>query len=128
MEIDFQFNGPTVEAFTCGDCWLLALHLWQDYGYEPIGFFFDKGGLKKGYWCHIAVLTEEGQVLDITGIHDISEMEKEWGPSGTGERVRSMLLIEDSQAIFPDWDAEEHAFMVHNAAMKAASATRLMVA
>lgn len=121
MNIDFKFDYCTNEAFTSGDCWRLASALNLKYGYPLVAFFFDNEGLDNGYWCHFAVQTEDGRVLDITGIHDTSEVEKEWGPADSGPQVDAMIdkAYEDMEPLYPEYDPDETAEWVHEKAVQA---------
>jgi len=69
------------EAFTCGDCWLLAdaLHritgfphafIVPDDEWEPI--------IEDCGWVHVGVLTPDGKFLDVMGLASPTEAAQEW--------------------------------------------------
>lgn len=64
-------------AFTEGDCWILAEQLWFSMR-ATLVVVVSKDDILSGEvdrldsldWCHMAVLTDEGFIVDIEGVHD----------------------------------------------------------
>lgn len=70
------------EAFTYGDCWLLARALNNICGWQMVGIG-SEGGCYRGAerdWIHLLVRTPYGHLLDVEGLHEESEMDVRWGP------------------------------------------------
>lgn len=67
----------TVEIFTEGDCWLLALSLRRLAGI-PLVFFMSDGCEDLEAWHHVAVLLPNGNVLDIEGVSTPNKWVDRW--------------------------------------------------
>lgn len=113
-----------IEAFTCGDCWRLALTMREQYGL-PIAFFaaapipsekpfvFDATTM----WCHVFNMLPDGRFIDVNGIATSEKIHGDWENSlwiscdeypmiivPTEAEVDVMLSGVDS--IYPDVDAD----------------------
>jgi hypothetical protein len=68
------------EAFSFGDCWLLARAMHSITGWQMVAVGNEAGrqigGLRD--WVHLAVRTPHGEILDINGFHDDSMMVDFW--------------------------------------------------
>lgn len=74
------FSPDEHEAFSFGDCWLLARALHNITGWTMVAVGCT-GGFVNGVlrdWVHIAVRTPEGQVLDIGGLHQDADVVTMW--------------------------------------------------
>lgn len=67
--LSFAFPDTVVEAFTKGDCWVLAKDIEAATGY-PIAM----ATYGDGYWCHAGNVLPNGLIVDIEG----TRTEKEW--------------------------------------------------
>lgn len=75
-----------VVAFTEGDCWILAEQLWSFLRATLVVVVskddIDSGAVENLHdldWCHMAVLTDEGFIVDIEGVHtDRAAYLNEW--------------------------------------------------
>lgn len=66
------FTAIEQEAFTYGDCWLLARALCNITGWQMVAVG-NTGGKASGVlrdWVHMAVRTPQGTIVDISGIHE----------------------------------------------------------
>lgn len=78
----YEADPITVEAFTAGDCWVLAreIHALTGWKIVTVGCTAQSDYLEtKRDWCHMANLTPEGHVIDINGIMDADLCLDEWG-------------------------------------------------
>lgn len=65
----------TVEAFTEGDCWLLAIVLSKRTGWPiVIMHVLDE----PGWWRHVAVQHPSGKILDIEGLQSEDDFFDRW--------------------------------------------------
>lgn len=74
------FTAIEQEAFTYGDCWLLARALHNITGWQMVAVG-NTGGKASGVlrdWAHMAVRTPQGTILDITGTHDDKDILDVW--------------------------------------------------
>lgn len=77
---DRVFTPDEQEAFTWGDCWLLARAMHNITGWQMVAVGCS-GGRADGAlrdWVHIAVRTPEGSILDIDGFHTDDETTARW--------------------------------------------------
>lgn len=85
--VAFDYPTDIVRAFTCGDCWLLALALNKlNKKLTLVTISQDK----KGDWCHVAVELPNGFIVDIEGIW----RDKEWLERWHGSYMKNMPRIE----------------------------------
>lgn len=78
----FSFPKETVQAFTEGDCWVLAEEVRKMTGWEKVAVGYDdteEGQKPDFYWLHVANRLPDGRLLDITGIHSDEEFIDRWG-------------------------------------------------
>lgn len=74
------FTPDEQEAFTFGDCWLLARAMHNITGWQMVAVGCT-GGAVDGMlrdWVHIAVRTPQGLILDINGLHTDDEVRDQW--------------------------------------------------
>lgn len=69
---DYDFPPEVIEAFTCGDCWALAIEIAQLSGWTAVTIAY-RG--EPDEWRHVAVRTPAGHILDVQGAWD----ENAWG-------------------------------------------------
>lgn len=89
----------TVEAFTEGDCWALALEIRRLTGY-PLLFSTMFPGRAADYemypedfpWDHVAVMLPDGNVLDVFGIASREAFSVRWG-------TKDSLTVSDSALV-----------------------------
>jgi len=82
------------EAFTQGDCGLLAEELHRRTGYPVVAVGTRGGGLDGTTWEHIAVRAPDGRLLDVTGIQPEAETGLAWSSSGRYEVVFEEIPVE----------------------------------
>lgn len=74
------FTPEIINSFNYGDCWVLALILKRITGWNMVGVGVQgqsqAGGMRE--WCHIAVQTPTGEIVDINGIHEPEEFLYDW--------------------------------------------------
>lgn len=75
----FDFSPEAVEAFTEGDCWLLAIKLNALTGLGIITA--SASDACDDSWYHAANLLPDGTVIDIAGIWSAKEWLSHWGSS-----------------------------------------------
>lgn len=71
-----------MQAFTEGDCWVLAEEVRKMTGWEKVAVGYDdteEGQKPDFYWLHVANRLPDGRLLDITGIHSDEEFIDRWG-------------------------------------------------
>ena len=80
----YQPTPDTIEAFTCGDCWMLAraihdISKWDMVLYNP----YPHRDLD--YWEHVAVRMPDGLILDIEGAHTEDDFLQRWNENAADE-------------------------------------------
>lgn len=63
-DITFNFSPDVVEAFTFGDCWVLAQAIERATGYPLVSATYGKD-----FWIHVGNRLPSGLILDIEGTH-----------------------------------------------------------
>ena len=66
-----------IEAFTEGDCWLLALGLARRTCW-PMVFINDWSGVEEDEWCHVLVKHPDGEWIDIHGKNHPYDVKSHW--------------------------------------------------
>jgi len=113
-----------IEAFTCGDCWRLALAMRECHGL-PIAFYacvptsntktrtFDS----KTMWCHVFNALPDGRFIDVNGVSTGQDIHDEWDGAlciSVGERAKIVvpteaevaLMLEEIEEMYPEVDAD----------------------
>ena len=72
---DYGMPPEVIEAFTCGDCWALAIEIGRLSAWTVVTIAH-KG--EPDEWRHVAVRTPEGMILDVQGAWELSEWGKFW--------------------------------------------------
>lgn len=76
-----------IEAFTYGDCWVLANYLWKNLpGSQLIALAaseknpeYEELNTVAVPWYHMAVLLQDGRIIDVEGVHsDQSAYMERW--------------------------------------------------
>lgn len=105
-----------IEAFTEGDCWLLAEALWMATGTwtlvaisaceeNPVDEVLSSGI----DWVHLAVRTPDGLIVDIEGVHtDLEAYFQRWMP------VAEERYIEPFLDLYEIFDYEEYEDIVRD--------------
>lgn len=108
-------NERTVEAYTEGDCWHLALVIHRRTGWPMV---FARPMARSSdplYWEHAAILMPDGRVLDIMGTHVLESWAEQWG--------RGITIVGDTKALLERWlEDQERRFLTDTYAV----ATRLL--
>jgi hypothetical protein len=81
----------TVEAFTHGDCWRLAVEVRRLTGL-PLIFANPLPEMQSDYWEHVGALLPDDTVVDVNGITSREQWLAKWN-SETG------IITEDSETI-----------------------------
>lgn len=79
---DFDMSSEVVEAFTQGDCWALATEVARVSGWTMVTLSATDD---KEAWCHVAVWTPDGHILDIQGVWNPDEWANYWEYSLGGQ-------------------------------------------
>lgn len=112
-----------IEAFTCGDCWRLALAMREHHGL-PVAFFAGVPILKgrpfafdsKTTWCHVFNALPDGRFIDVNGVSTGQDIHDEWDDAlwlSGGERAKivvpteaeAALMLEEVEEMYPEVDA-----------------------
>lgn len=75
---DYDMPPEAIEAFTCGDCWALAIAIAREAAL-PIVTCSVPG--EPDEWCHVAVQTPDGKILDIQGVWEPAAWLAFWSPA-----------------------------------------------
>lgn len=78
-ENEFGFPEEVIEAYTCGDCWALAIAVSRLTKFPVVTASIDND------WVHAAVLLPEDRVLDIQGVHTVEQWLDRWLDGMNGE-------------------------------------------
>lgn len=73
----YETDSLTHEMFTEGDCWVLADVIRERTGWK-FAFAMNLKGDKNSGWCHAAVMTPNGAILDVEGLHVQDAWMKRW--------------------------------------------------
>lgn len=95
----WEVSGPTedgLDAFTLGDCWVLAWAIAQKL---PEGRILAMGNSETYWWGHVVVEVGENRYLDIHGISSEQELFARWGSSAVTEfwEVEDLASFESYQ-------------------------------
>jgi hypothetical protein len=74
--VTFAFSDEVVDAFTHGDCWLLANTIQRLRGWSVVTVSGNEGG-----WIHAGNQLPDGTIIDINGINDVDDWVDEWADS-----------------------------------------------
>jgi hypothetical protein len=118
----FVIDEYVIEAFTCGDCWRLALAMRECHGL-PIAFFAGVPILKgrpfafdsKTMWCHVFNALPDGRFIDVTGISTGRDIHDEWDDAlwlSGGDRAKIVvpteaevsLMLDGVEEMYPEFD------------------------
>lgn len=99
-----------VEAFTNGDCWALAIEIasMTDWDLVTLGATMDHDD----EWAHCAVLTPEGYVLDIEGLHHPEAALAQWGGELIDTEVSIIKDQIDCGTQYVSWDTVRNVAIV----------------
>lgn len=79
----FDFGGEAEEAFSQGDCWVLARELHRLTGW-PLKWAGSRHGDQLTSWCHIMVQEPGGNFVDISGVHSPEDFTNYWRRTAKG--------------------------------------------
>jgi hypothetical protein len=98
----YQPTSETIEAFTCGDCWMLAKAIHDITGWTLV--FYVPEIDEPWMWEHVAVRMPDGLILDIEGTHTEDFFISRW--SDPSRRHRADIMEVHSFAVWEDavWD------------------------
>jgi hypothetical protein len=106
MTIQFQFPPKTREAFTDGDCWVLA---WEGANLYALPIVTVSGN--ESFWIHAANLLPDGRILDIEGIWEQQEWLDRWHATITEQTKLVRELYGESWMRV--WDKKKWEAMIH---------------
>lgn len=72
----FEFDGGVVDAYTAGDCWVLARTYQRMFG-NAVAVMVS-GDPAKHFWFHFGILMEDGRIADINGIWEREALIASW--------------------------------------------------
>jgi hypothetical protein len=99
----YQPTAETIEAYTEGDCWHLALSIHRITG-KPL-VFANPMPRDPDYWEHVGVQISKTRILDVTGVHTNMKWRKRWaGEFGvlyrTTDKDYIKVLMMDQERIY----------------------------
>lgn len=77
IELSTPFDEFEIIQYTEGDCWMLARAMHKLTGWPIWWIGSEKLGETEG-WCHVAVETPDGEMLDVTGAKSKEDFKKYW--------------------------------------------------
>lgn len=116
--IYFDLDQYLVEAYTSGDCWMLAHQIHDITGWDVVALGEPddtQNNPAKLDWYHMANLLPDGRVLDINGIHNQHDVMREWiGESETAviTTLNDKSHLDDREPLFDDMDVLGDAIQV----------------
>jgi len=110
MTIKFHFPSQVREAFTDGDCWVLA---WEGANMYDLPIVTVSGN--ESFWLHAANLLPDGRILDIEGIWEQQDWLARWHATVT-EQTKLVREVY-GESWMRTWDQERWEAMIRLAAM-----------
>jgi hypothetical protein len=115
--VEFDTDPLELEAFTSGDCWLLAATAEGEFGWEAVAVMVPEGIDEGAPWMHMVNRLPDGRLIDIEGIHTEKGLLSRWG----GDHLEpAKPFLSELSGVEPEFDIEplEVAYGLHETAEK----------
>ncbi len=97
---DYGVPPEVIEAFTCGDCWALAIEIGRLSGWTVVTIAHRDA---PDEWRHVAVVTPYGKILDVQGVWEVYQWGEFWAHSVGDDWAITEWTAESMQADCDKW-------------------------